>query len=130
MARVRHSLGAVGRCRHDHIGWWLGSAGGPDRAGSARPVALDTAPPGSGDGMVRLGGELADGVLLNWCTPERVGAARTLVTEAAEGAGRDPAAVTVVVYVRTCLGLEEAAAMAALKDMAGRYAAIPHYRRQ
>ena len=83
-----------------------------------------------GDGMVRLGGELADGVLLNWCTPERVGAARTLVTEAAERAGRDPAAVTVAVYVRACLGLDEAAAMETVKEMTGRYAAIPHYRRQ
>lgn len=83
-----------------------------------------------GDGMVRLGGELADGVLLNWCTPERVGASRSLVTEAADRAGRDPAAVTVAVYVRACLGLEEAASMEALKEMTGRYAAIPHYRRQ
>jgi alkanesulfonate monooxygenase SsuD/methylene tetrahydromethanopterin reductase-like flavin-dependent oxidoreductase (luciferase family) len=83
-----------------------------------------------GDGMVRLGGELADGVLLNWCTPERVAAARGLLTEAAERADRDPAAVTVAVYVRACLGLEEAAAMEALKEMTGRYAAIPHYGRQ
>jgi alkanesulfonate monooxygenase SsuD/methylene tetrahydromethanopterin reductase-like flavin-dependent oxidoreductase (luciferase family) len=83
-----------------------------------------------GDGMVRLAGELADGVLLNWCTPERVGAARTLADEAAERAGRDPATLTVAVYVRTCLGLEEAAALEALREMTGRYAAIPHYRRQ
>jgi alkanesulfonate monooxygenase SsuD/methylene tetrahydromethanopterin reductase-like flavin-dependent oxidoreductase (luciferase family) len=59
-----------------------------------------------------------------------VGAARTLVTEAAGRAGRDPASVTVAVYVRSCLGLEETAAMEALKEMTGRYAAIPHYRRQ
>jgi alkanesulfonate monooxygenase SsuD/methylene tetrahydromethanopterin reductase-like flavin-dependent oxidoreductase (luciferase family) len=48
-----------------------------------------------GDGMVRLGGRAADGVLLNWCTSGRVRAARALVREAAEAAGRDPATVTV-----------------------------------
>jgi alkanesulfonate monooxygenase SsuD/methylene tetrahydromethanopterin reductase-like flavin-dependent oxidoreductase (luciferase family) len=83
-----------------------------------------------GDRMVGLGGRIADGVLLNWCTPDRVRAARRLVGESAESAGRDPASVTIAVYVRACLGLEEAVAMAALKEMAGRYAAIPHYRRQ
>ena len=42
------------------------------------------------DRMVALAGEVADGVLLNWCTPERVARAATLVREAAERAGRDP----------------------------------------
>jgi 5,10-methylenetetrahydromethanopterin reductase len=93
-----------------------------------RPVPIWVA--ALGDRMIGLGGRLADGVLLNWCTPDRVRAARRLVGEAAEAAGRDPAAVTVAVYVRACLGLEEAVAMAALNGMAGRYAAIPHYRRQ
>jgi alkanesulfonate monooxygenase SsuD/methylene tetrahydromethanopterin reductase-like flavin-dependent oxidoreductase (luciferase family) len=115
-----------------------GEAGAGDDGAAGPEFHLDLAPQvpvpiwvaALGDGMVRLGGELADGVLLNWCTPERVAAARILVTEAAERAGRDPAAVTLAVYVRTCLGLEEAAATEALKEMTGRYAAIPHYRRQ
>jgi alkanesulfonate monooxygenase SsuD/methylene tetrahydromethanopterin reductase-like flavin-dependent oxidoreductase (luciferase family) len=83
-----------------------------------------------GDRMVRLAGEVADGVLLNWCTPERVASARRLIAESAERAGRDPGQVTVAVYVRACLGLEEPVAVEALKDMAGRYSAIPHYLRQ
>jgi len=49
---------------------------------------------------------------------------------AAEQAGRDPSLLTVAVYVRACLGLDEDVAMSALKQMAGQYAAIPHYLRQ
>ena len=83
-----------------------------------------------GDRMISLAGTVADGVLLNWCTPERVAVAHRLVTESAERAGRDPSAITVAVYVRTCLGLEEPVALAVLQEMAGQYAAIPHYRAQ
>lgn len=83
-----------------------------------------------GDRMVSLAGEVAGGVLLNWCTAERVTRARAVAREAAERAGRDPAAVTIAVYVRACLGIDEDVALAALGAMVGRYAAIPHYRRQ
>jgi alkanesulfonate monooxygenase SsuD/methylene tetrahydromethanopterin reductase-like flavin-dependent oxidoreductase (luciferase family) len=81
-----------------------------------------------GDRMVRLAGEIADGVLLNWCTPERVARARTIVAEEAQRAGRDPA--TVGVYVRACMEPDEAVALAALKPQVVQYASIPHYRRQ
>jgi 5,10-methylenetetrahydromethanopterin reductase len=80
-----------------------------------------------GDRMTALGGRVADGVLLNWCTPERVLAARRTLAEAADRAGRDPAAITVAVYVRACLGAEEDVAVGALRGMTGLYASIPHY---
>jgi alkanesulfonate monooxygenase SsuD/methylene tetrahydromethanopterin reductase-like flavin-dependent oxidoreductase (luciferase family) len=83
-----------------------------------------------GDGMIRLAGELADGVLLNWCTPGRVARARELLVEGAERAGRNPAHVTVAVYVRACLGVEEPVALEALRKMTGLYASFPNYRRQ
>jgi 5,10-methylenetetrahydromethanopterin reductase len=83
-----------------------------------------------GDRMVGLAGEIGDGVLLNWCSPERVAGARSVLARAAEQAGRDPSLLTVAVYVRACLGLDEDVAMSALKQMAGQYAAIPHYLRQ
>jgi 5,10-methylenetetrahydromethanopterin reductase len=83
-----------------------------------------------GDRMVRMAGEVADGVLLNWCTPQRVARARELLNETARRRGRDPAGMTVAVYVRACLGLEEPIALTALKEMAGQYAAFPHYRAQ
>ncbi len=83
-----------------------------------------------GDRMVRLAGEVADGVILNWCTPDRVAWARRDLDQAAERAGRDPAAITVSVYLRACLGVSERAALAALRGSTGQYASIPHYRRQ
>jgi alkanesulfonate monooxygenase SsuD/methylene tetrahydromethanopterin reductase-like flavin-dependent oxidoreductase (luciferase family) len=80
--------------------------------------------------MVELAGEVGDGVLLNWCTPERVAKAREELARGAERAGRDPAALTVVVYVRACLGHEEGHALEALAPAAGEYAGFPNYARQ
>jgi 5,10-methylenetetrahydromethanopterin reductase len=97
-------------------------------------LAVETPPPiwlaALGDRMVTLAGEVADGVLLNWCPPERVRRAAALVAESASVAGRDPASVTIGVYVRGCLGAEESLALEALRAAAGQYASAPHYRRQ
>ena len=79
---------------------------------------------------MRLAGEVADGVVLNWCPPERVAFARERIREGAEAVGRDPASVTLAVYVRACVGQEPGAAMAALASMAAQYASYPAYRRQ
>jgi alkanesulfonate monooxygenase SsuD/methylene tetrahydromethanopterin reductase-like flavin-dependent oxidoreductase (luciferase family) len=83
-----------------------------------------------GPRMTELAGRVADGVLLNWCPPERVAAARREVARGAEAAGRDPAAVTVAVYVRACLAHDAEQALGALRDATGMYASIPGYRRQ
>ena len=83
-----------------------------------------------GDRMVALAGRIADGVLLNWCPPERVASARRTLVEAAGAAGRDPGDVTVAVYVRACLGVEDDHALPPLQAMTGLYASIPHYRKQ
>lgn len=83
-----------------------------------------------GPRAMRLGGEIADGVILNWCTPERIPFARARIAEGAEAAGRDPAEVAVSVYVRSWVGGDETEAISALKEMAGQYASYPSYRRQ
>jgi alkanesulfonate monooxygenase SsuD/methylene tetrahydromethanopterin reductase-like flavin-dependent oxidoreductase (luciferase family) len=97
-------------------------------------LSMDAPPPiwlaALGDRMVSLAGEIAEGVLLNWCTPDRVRRAAALIAESASLAGRDPASVTIGVYVRGCLGAEESLALEALRVQAGSYAAMPHYRRQ
>jgi alkanesulfonate monooxygenase SsuD/methylene tetrahydromethanopterin reductase-like flavin-dependent oxidoreductase (luciferase family) len=79
---------------------------------------------------MRLAGEVADGVLLNWCPPERVRFARERVAEGAAAAGRDPARTTIAVYVRSWVGDDLASAMPALKAAAAQYAAYPAYARQ
>ena len=80
-----------------------------------------------GPRATRLAGEIADGVIFNWCTPQRVATAVGQVAQGAEGAGRDPASVTLAVYVRAALapGSAEAARAAAAE-----YASYPAYRRQ
>ena len=83
-----------------------------------------------GPRMVDLAGEVGDGVLLNWCTPERVAKARERLARGAERSGRDPADLTVGVYVRACLGPEEAHALEALAPAAAEYAGFPNYARQ
>jgi alkanesulfonate monooxygenase SsuD/methylene tetrahydromethanopterin reductase-like flavin-dependent oxidoreductase (luciferase family) len=80
-----------------------------------------------GPRATRLAGEVADGVLLNWCTPARVVTAVTQVADGARDAGRDAAAVSVAVYVRAALtpgSLDGARAMAA------EYGSYPAYARQ
>jgi len=126
--RVRRHVAAL------RVAFSGGTAGDPGAAHFRVDLDLGPPPPiwlaALGDGMVALAGEIADGVLLNWCTPERVGRARRLVAEGASRAGRDPEAVTVAVYVRACIDPEEEVAMAALKEPTGQYASMAHYRRQ
>ena len=80
-----------------------------------------------GPRAVRLAGEIADGVILNWCTPERVAEARDAVRTAAGEAGRDPDAVTVAVHVRASFsGRADEALLAAASE----YGSYPSYARQ
>jgi alkanesulfonate monooxygenase SsuD/methylene tetrahydromethanopterin reductase-like flavin-dependent oxidoreductase (luciferase family) len=56
-----------------------------------------------GPQMLRLAGEVADGALLNWATPDRIAASRELVADGARRAGRGPADVPLTMYVRVCI---------------------------
>src|SRR5207245_10060194 len=75
-----------------------------------------------GPQMCRLAGEVADGVLFNWLTPEYARRSAALVREGAAAARRPPP--TVYAYVRLALG---PAAAARLTDEGNRYAGIPAY---
>jgi alkanesulfonate monooxygenase SsuD/methylene tetrahydromethanopterin reductase-like flavin-dependent oxidoreductase (luciferase family) len=63
-----------------------------------------------GPQMLRLGGEVADGVLLNWATPERIAVSRALVDAGAARAGREPGSVPLTMYIRVCIDDDVAAA--------------------
>lgn len=80
-----------------------------------------------GPRAVRLAGEIADGVILNWCTPARVAEARDAIRASATDAGRDPGAVTISVYVRASFSDR---ADDALLAAASEYASYPAYARQ
>ncbi|MEX0983598.1 MAG: LLM class flavin-dependent oxidoreductase, partial [Actinomycetota bacterium] len=80
-----------------------------------------------GPRAVRMAGEVADGVILNWCTPERAAEATGVIRAAAAEAGREPDAVTIAVYVRAALAAGTAdAALAAASE----YGSYPGYARQ
>lgn len=84
-------------------------------------VRLNYAPPpvpvylaALGPQMMRLAGETADGVSLNWCSAEQVAWSRELLAEGAAKAGRDPASVKVAEYIRICVDDDEDVARLAL----------------
>jgi alkanesulfonate monooxygenase SsuD/methylene tetrahydromethanopterin reductase-like flavin-dependent oxidoreductase (luciferase family) len=80
-----------------------------------------------GPKAVRLAGQIADGVILNWCTPDRVAEARDAIRVAAGEAGRDPDTVTIAVYVRASFsGRADEALLAAASE----YSSYPSYARQ
>lgn len=80
-----------------------------------------------GPRATRLAGELADGVILNWCTPDRVAEASDAIRGAAASAGREPDAVTIAVYVRASFTDR---ADEALLAAASEYVSYPAYARQ
>jgi alkanesulfonate monooxygenase SsuD/methylene tetrahydromethanopterin reductase-like flavin-dependent oxidoreductase (luciferase family) len=56
-----------------------------------------------GPEMLRLGGELADGICLNWCTPQQIAWSRERIAEGAARVNRDPSQVRVAEYIRVCV---------------------------
>ena len=56
-----------------------------------------------GPQMLRLAGEASDGAALNWCSPEQIAWSRRRVAEGAKKAGRNPAEIKVVEYIRVCV---------------------------
>jgi alkanesulfonate monooxygenase SsuD/methylene tetrahydromethanopterin reductase-like flavin-dependent oxidoreductase (luciferase family) len=87
---------------------------------SQLPVRLVVA--ALGPQMCRLAGEIADGVLFNWLTPEHARLSAELVRAGATAAGRQPPKL--FAYVRAALG---SAAGDRLLEEGARYAAIPAY---
>ena len=75
-----------------------------------------------GPKMCRLAGEVADGVLFNWLTPEYAKRSGDLVREGAAAAKRKTP--TMYAYVRLAMG---PAGIARLGEEADRYAKIPAY---
>ncbi|HEY3878727.1 MAG TPA: LLM class flavin-dependent oxidoreductase [Trebonia sp.] len=67
-----------------------------------------------GPQMLRLAGEVADGALLNWSSPEHIAFSREQVAAGAARAGRDPGAVPLTMYIRVCVDDDVAAARHAL----------------
>ncbi len=72
-----------------------------------RPVEAPLYLAALGPQMLRLAGRLADGVSLNWCTPQQRAWCREQVAAGARAAGREPAAVRITEYIRVCVDEDE-----------------------
>lgn len=81
-----------------------------------------------GPRMLELGGELADGVLMNWTALSFIPQAATHVKRGAEKAGRDPAEIDVAGYVRVAVGGDPEAVRESLRLQVARYAGNTFYR--
>lgn len=78
--------------------------------------------------MLDVGGQLADGVALNWCTADQVAWSRTRLADAARAAGRSTPRV--IEYIRTAVDPDAELARRAVGVAALRYALGPSaYRR-
>ncbi len=81
-----------------------------------------------GPGMLRLAGEIADGVLLSWTASSYLKHAIKQVRDGAVSAGRDPDEVEISGYVRVAVTDDLEAGRAALQSQVARYAGSDHYR--
>lgn len=102
------------------------------KAWSLRGVRLGFKPPrvpvylaALGPQMLRLAGELSDGVLPNWCSVEQVAWIREQIATSARRVGRDPAEVPIVEYIRVCVDADEDVARRAFARAVMPYAMLP-----
>ena len=77
--------------------------------------------------MLRLAGEVADGVLLNYSPSEAVPAMIAEVRAGAEQAGRNPADVDIAIYLRMCVTEDEDKALESFKRELAGYAFVDAY---
>jgi probable F420-dependent oxidoreductase len=77
--------------------------------------------------MLRLAGEVADGVLLNYRAPESLPETIAEIRAGAEHAGRNPSDVDIGIYLRMCITDEPEAALEAFKRELAGYAFVDAY---
>jgi 5,10-methylenetetrahydromethanopterin reductase len=77
--------------------------------------------------MLRLAGQVADGVLLNYSPPESVPAMIAEVRAGAEQAGRNPAEIDIAIYLRMCVTEDEDKALESFKRELAGYAFVDEY---
>jgi probable F420-dependent oxidoreductase len=79
--------------------------------------------------MLRLAGAVADGVLMNWATPDYVRQAIEFVRQGAEAAGRSLGDVHIASYLRTCVTDTPEVVEQASREQIARYASMVYYQR-
>lgn len=78
--------------------------------------------------MMQLSGAVADGVILNWVTPEAISSSRLRIKEGARLVGRDIATIQVAAYVRVAVGPWDSVCES-LRSEVATFAQLPVYAR-
>ena len=78
--------------------------------------------------MLRLAGAVADGVLMNWATPDRVRESIEHIHAGAREAGRSPRKIRVASYLRTCVSDDTGRVEQACRVQIARYGSMVYYR--
>ena len=79
-------------------------------------------------GMLRLAGETADGVIINWLTPRDVPKVVKIARDAAQTAGRDPRALEIVCRIFVCMHDDLEVARTVARRWIAAYLNVPVYR--
>jgi probable F420-dependent oxidoreductase len=79
--------------------------------------------------MLRQAVRIADGVIINWLSPDDVRRVAAVVREEAKAAGKDPDSVAIVCRIFVCPTTEVAAAREAQRRAITAYLNVPVYRR-
>ncbi|HLI81600.1 MAG TPA: LLM class flavin-dependent oxidoreductase [Candidatus Binataceae bacterium] len=77
--------------------------------------------------MLRLAGEMADGVLMNYSPPEAMPAMIKEIEAGAKKAGRNPADIDVGIYIRMCITEDESKAIDQFRRELATYAFVDSY---
>ena len=78
-------------------------------------------------GMLRLAGQVADGVIVNLLPARDIPKAVAVVREAAREAGRDPSAIEVVCRIFVCVSQDREAALQVARRFLAGYLTVPTY---
>ena len=78
--------------------------------------------------MLRLAGTVADGVLMNWATPDRVRESIEHIHAGAREVGRSPDKIRVASYLRTCVSDDTDRVEQACRVQIARYGSMVYYR--
>ena len=80
--------------------------------------------------MLELSGEIADGVVLGWCSPRYISeVVMPHVAAGREKAGKSMEGFEVVAVISACLTSDRASGLDVFRKSADRYASLPFYRR-
>lgn len=104
-------------------------AGGERLRGVHHPAAPPVVLAALSEGLARLAGSLADGVIFNWVTAQRAGMLADVFLQSARASGRDLSKLTVACYLPVCVTDDVEGAADQVNRQIAAYGRLAAYRR-